>query len=516
MNTSVQALLGALACLVLSLVVGVVLATENHYLLILGVGAVLVTAVVVAEGFAALLAFGLLCPFVLPAPFVRGVPLLASVLALCVVKYILRCAVRRADVKSAVWLLTPGIALFFLWVAIRYGMDPVLPNPKGFGTHVTGFRAYFGYATCCAFVVLLGVTINTREQLTSLLRWLAIIAAVLAGLFIPLVFSRSLAAATVLSQFGVFVTTFDNGFLRFVVLPGYGMLLVMFAVLPQLLRPTPGMRLVLMGLGLGAVVVGGSRSGMLMLMVMLLCVALVRWRTLYSVAFGAGFATLLLAFHLIGEHAAIREVGLLRILSLVSPRIAHQTDAMENMRWRMARWERAVEDIQQRPWVGKGYGGLDNAWVFQTRADYESAMVDVDVAAGSVHNGYLAASRAFGVPAVVFFLLLQLWHAGWNLWISHRVRQTDAFASDLHLLVFAYLASLTVAIYFGSDLNEPLVWLFLALGVLGRKLHPSVPAPVPSHVADLPVAEPADGNGRDQPLAATATSSSATLAGSRS
>jgi len=470
MNSPVQALLGALACLVLSLVVGGVLATENHFLLILGLGAVLVTAVVVAEGFAALLAFGLLCPFVLPVPFVRGVPLLASVLALCSVKYILRCAVRRADVKSAVWLLMPGIALFFLWVAIRYAMDPVLPNPRGIGTQVTGFRAYFGYATCVAFIVVLGVTINTRAQLMNLLRWLAIIAAALACIFIPLVFSRSLAIASVLSQFGVFVTTFDNGLLRFVVLPGYGMLLVMFAVLPQLLRPTPGMRFALFGLGLAAVVLGGSRSGILMLMVMLVCVVLVRWRTLYAALAGAGCATLLLALYLIGEHAAIREVGLLRILSLVSPRIAHQTDAMENMRWRMARWERAAADIQQRPWVGKGYGGLDNAWIFQTRADYESAMVDVDVAAGSVHNGYLASARALGIPLVVFFLLLLGWHQIANLRRSQKLRFSDPFASDLHLLVFAYLVGNFIAIQFGSDLNDPMLWFYLGLGVLAGRL----------------------------------------------
>lgn len=492
MNTSVQALLGALACLMISLMTGFILATENHFLLILGVGAVLVAAVLVAEGFAALIAFGLLCPFVLPVPFVRGVPLLASVLALCVVKYILRCAVRRSDVKSALWLLTPGLALFFLWVAIRYGMDPVLPNPRGFGAHVTGFRAYFGYAICCGFIVLLGITINTREQLTSLLRWLGIVAAALAVVFIPLVFSRSLTAASLLSQFGVFVTTFDNGFLRFVVLPGYGMLLVMLAVLPNLLRPTPGLRLALLGLGLAAVILGGSRSSFLMLMVMLLCVAAMRRRLLHTAAFGSGFAVLLVLFYLVGEHAQIREVGLLRIMSLASPRIAYQTDAAENMRWRMARWERAVVDIQQRPWVGKGYGGLDNAWVFQTRADYESAMVDVDVAAGSVHNGYLAAARAFGVPAVVFFLALQAWHALWNFRHSRRMRLVDPMTSDLHLLVFAYVLSYTVAIYFGSDLNDPMIWAFLALGVLARRLHPATqPAPRATTPAPLALPQPA-------------------------
>ena len=485
-------LLGALACLLLSLFAGFVLATENHFIIILAMGAVLVTAVLVAEGFAALIAFGLLCPFILPVPFVRGVPLLASVLALCVVKYILRCAVRRTDVKSALWLLTPGLALFFLWVAIRYGMDPVLPNPKGFGAHVTGFRAYFGYAICFGFVVVLGVTINTRAQLTSLLRWLATVAAALAVLFIPLVFSRSLSVASVLSQFGVFVTTFDNGFLRFVVLPGYGMLLVMLAALPNLLRPAPGLRLALLGLGLAAVVLGGSRSSFLMLMVMLLCVAAMRRRLLHTVAFGSGLAVLLVLFYLVGEHAQIREVGLLRILSLASPRIAYQTDAAENMRWRMARWERAVVDIQQRPWVGKGYGGLDNAWVFQTRADFESAMVDVDVAAGSVHNGYLAAARAFGVPAVAFFLALQAWHALWNFRHSRRMRLVDPQISDLHLLVFAYVSSYTVAIYFGTDLNDPMVWFWPAFGLLVSRIKTGETSAVaPTNALRVSLAQPA-------------------------
>jgi hypothetical protein len=491
MNTSVQVLLGALACLVLSIVVGFTLATESHFLLILGFGAVLVAAVLVADGFAALVAFGLLCPFVLPVPFVRGVPLLASVLALCALKYILRCSVRRSDVKSALWLLTPGITLFFLWVAIRYAMDPVLPNPKGFGSHVTGFRAYFGYAICCGFVLLLGVTINTRAQLASLLRWLGIVAAALAVLFIPLVFSRSLTVASLLSQFGVFVTTFDNGFLRFVVLPGYGMLLVMLAALPNLCRPTPAMRFALLGLGLAAVILGGSRSSFLMLMVMLMCVAALRRRLLHTMAFGSGFAVLLVTFYLIGEHAQIREVGLLRILSLASPRIAYQTDAAENMRWRMARWERAVADIQQRPWVGKGYGGLDNAWIFQTRADYESAMVDVDVAAGSVHNGYLAAARAFGVPAVAFFLILQAWHLVWNFRLSRRLRQVDPMASDLHLLVLAYVMSYSVAIYFGTDLNDPMVWFAIALGLLMSRVRAiEVPTTTRADAPRLSVAQP--------------------------
>lgn len=492
MNFSLQAFLGTAACLVLSLMVGFALATGNHFFLMLGTGAALLAAVMVSEGFAGLIAFGLLCPFVLPVPFVRGVPFLASVLALCALKYLLRRAVRRSDVQSAVWLLTPGIAAFFLWVVIRYAMDPVLPNLKGFGAHVTGFRAYLGYATCAGFILLLGITINTRTELTKLLRWLGMISAALTAMFIPLVFSRSPTAAALLSQFGVFVTTFDSGFLRFVVLPGYGMFLVMLAALPKLCRPTPALRLALFGLGLVAVILGGSRSSFLMLMVMLLCVAAMRLRALHTLAFGSGFAMLLVIFYLIGEHIQIREVGLLRILSLVSPRIANQTDAADSVRWRLARWERAAADIQQRPWVGKGYGGLENAWVFQTRADYEAAMVDVDVAAGSVHNGYLAATRAFGIPAIVFFLLLLGWHLNQNFQRARRLRYSDPLASDVHLLALTYMMGYFIAIQFGSDLNDPMIWFWLGLGLLMRRIKAhEVTMSATSEPARLALAQPA-------------------------
>mgnify|MGYP003344967107 FL=1 len=137
-------------------------------------------------------------------------------------------------------------------------------------------------------------------------------------------------------------------------------------------------------------------------------------------------------------------------------------------------------------------GGLDNAWVFQTRADFESAMVDVDVAAGSVHNGYLAAARAFGVPAVAFFLALQAWHALWNFRHSRRMRLVDPQISDLHLLVFAYVSSYTVAIYFGTDLNDPMVWFWPAFGLLVSRIKTGETSAVaPTNALRVSLAQPA-------------------------
>ena len=93
------------------------------------------------------------------------------------------------------------------------------------------------------------------------------------------------------------------------------------------------------------------------------------------------------------------------------------------------------------------------------------------------------------MPAVAFFLALQAWHALWNFRLSRRMRLVDPQVSDLHLLVFAYVVSYTVAIYFGSDLNDPMIWAFLALGVLARRLAPlDQPAPQPVPLAAVSVA----------------------------
>ena len=41
----------------------------------------------------------------------------------------------------------------------------------------------------------------------------------------------------------------------------------------------------------------------------------------------------------------------------------------------------------------------------------------------------------------------------------------------MHLLTLAYLAGYLIAIQFGSDLNDPMIWAVFGLGVLTRRLH---------------------------------------------
>jgi len=134
--------------------------------------------------------------------------------------------------------------------------------------------------------------------------------------------------------------------------------------------------------------------------------------------------------------------------------------------WRERRWERGMEDIRKRPWIGYGYGGLENAFVFRTSAQFETAMVDIDVANGTLHNGFLAGARAFGIPGLLLFVIAYFGRIVFNAKRAVRFRASDPVVSDLHCFVFVNLVALIVALYVGSDLNSPLVWFYIALGDL--------------------------------------------------
>ena len=77
------------------------------------------------------------------------------------------------------------------------------------------------------------VRIKVRPEWTTL-----VASPLLYGMFIPMVFSKNFVLAMWLQRFGVFVTTFDNGMLRFVVLPGFGLNLLMLSFFPSLV-PAP-------------------------------------------------------------------------------------------------------------------------------------------------------------------------------------------------------------------------------------------------------------------------------------
>jgi O-antigen ligase len=251
----------------------------------------------------------------------------------------------------------------------------------------------------------------------------------------------------------------------------------------------------MIGLGLAAVIMGGNRSSFLGAAAAVVAIALVRRRFLGVTAAIIGIVACLAVFRYVGENFAFREgAGAWRVLSLVSPRVAELTGARDTVVWRQKRWERAMLDVYRRPWIGHGYGGLARAFLYANRADYEASRVEIDVVSGTVHNGFIAGARALGVPAAGLFLVIFFSRMFSNARLALRLRGSDPERSDLHTVAFAHLAASTPWLYFGTDLNTPLVWFYLILGVLVEQLkareadEPAAPTSSPVLIAPRPAA----------------------------
>jgi len=225
-------------------------------------------------------------------------------------------------------------------------------------------------------------------------------------------------------------------------------------------------------LGVLAILFGGNRASLLSAFALVLSVALVR-RRLWS--FSAATITLVIClaiFRYVGDHFEFeRGFGFLRILSLASRRVALESGAENSLLWRQLRWERAMQDVYRRPWIGMGYGGLENAFVFGSFEQAATATVEIDVAAGTIHNGFIAGARALGIPGLLLFLAVFIGQIVFNAIRTTRHSGTlDPIYGDLHCFVFANLASLTISILIGYDLNWPYAWFFLALGGVAHRI----------------------------------------------
>jgi hypothetical protein len=481
-------------CMVFAAFLGYLLANSEYGILVWLIYLAIGMFLFFAPGYIPLIALGLVSPINLPIPLIRQFPFVALMLGLCLFKYMIRRWLTHMRDPSPTRLSLPiGFALFFGWVCMRYCLDPVIPNLRGFGENVSGFRPYLNYAVCLGLAVLISLFFRRVDDVKSVLRWMAVLATFLVVLLILLSMSKSLAAAEALARLGVYVSFFDNGWLRFVVLPGLGTVLLVFGLLPRISGWGRTRSRVMIGLGLAAIVMGGGRGSFLGAAAALAAIAVVRRQFLGLTAALAGLALCLGIFRYVGENYTFREgAGALRILSLVSPRVAALTGAADTVVWRQRRWERAMQDIYRRPWIGHGYGGLERAFVYGSRAGYEAAQIEIDVVTGAVHNGFIAGARALGVPALGLFLVILIGRTYSSGRLALRLRESDPERSELHCLAFAQLAAFVPAIYIGTDLNAPVLWFYLFLGVLVEKLkarepaEEAVPAPDTALIAPRP------------------------------
>jgi O-antigen ligase len=462
--------------LVLALLLGIMIGTGDLTLLFLFSYLMLGLFVLTAPGFVPLIAVGLVSPFIIPIPYIRTFPFVLIIMGVCAVKLFFWRAIDKRTVLSWNSSFHPLFFAFFAWVGLRYCMNPVMPNLAGIGSSVSGFRSYLSYGVCVALLGFLPFCVRRPSDALRLIRWMVGLSVFFISLLVPLMFTQSQEVGFWLTQFGLFVTAFDNGWLRFVVLPGFGLTLITVVMFPRLLPLSVRARIAFGVLGTAAIFLGGNRTSLAMAFLIVLTVALVRRKILLFSSLLAGTAVMLVTFHLIGETVQFRgKFGAWRILSLTSRRIAEQTDAAGNVEWRKVRWHRALQEIRSNPLFGKGYGGLENAWIAGSSAAVESALVEIDLTSGGIHNGYLSGAYALGIPAAVLFVAAILWQIGGNARRARRLSEHEPVLSDLHTFVCANLVSLVAANYAGNDLNSPITWFYLGFGVLLGRFATGIP-----------------------------------------
>lgn len=452
----------------LALFLGYAVAKENYNLLVLGVLTTVVVYSLVTPGYGLMLALAVLSPINLPLPFVWNFPFVLLMLCLCFLKYVLQRALAPASVPRLVPALNWLTVVFFAWVAIRYLMDPVLPGVAvGRGNDVTGFRAYLNFFTCFFLLLTIGLYVGNIQQGLSFIRSLISVAFLFCAVFVPLTLTKSALIANVLTGFGMYVSTYDNGWLRFVVLGIFGQMVVAGAMLPEVVPLRKRyLRFALFAFGMVAVLLSGNRTSVVMVALLVVTIAFMRRQRLLFLGCLVGVMVFLAGSWYIGENLRFASgVGFYRFVTLVSGRAAEISEASQSVQWRVARWERAMYDIKRRPFVGMGYGGLQRAFVYSNRAEYENAAIEIDVAAGSIHNGYLASARALGIPATALFVVIVLLAGLREFGEIRRTRDRDPVRAQLHIFVLANLLTMLLEAYVGHGINNPLVWLLMGLGV---------------------------------------------------
>ncbi|MDQ6630922.1 MAG: O-antigen ligase family protein, partial [Verrucomicrobiota bacterium] len=351
----------ALACLIVSAFASYWLAIGDYTSLILIAMACFVMITVLVPGYSFLFAFGLLCPFIFPLPFVFAFPTIGLTLGLIAFKYIARRSLSASKTAPHFGILATPILFFFGLVVFRYCLNPVFPGMAlGLNNDVSGFRFYANYGICFFLLILLGYIFVTREGLTKLFHAMAIISFFFIALFLPLIFTKSMAVAQILGQLGLFVSAFDTGVFRIIALPSFGLVLWTLGFFPRLISLTKGWRVAMSLLGIVAIVLGGSRTSFAMVLAITIGLPLAKKRFFQFAALTAAAVLLLVTVHFITVNSKFNQVGFLRIFSLTSSRLAQSSDAEGNMEWRKVRWSRAWEEIKQHPLIGKGYGGLKN------------------------------------------------------------------------------------------------------------------------------------------------------------
>ncbi|HEX3720185.1 MAG TPA: O-antigen ligase family protein [Verrucomicrobiae bacterium] len=461
------------AAIVIAVCAGISIAIEDYWLLWLGGGTVILIGLLITPGYSPLLVVGLLIPFSLPLPLIWNLPVLTIVLGICIVKYWFERGLTIHRHSTPLSTMNWSCGLFFGWVLIRYCINPSIPNFMGFGRNVTGFRSWLNYALSLGVLFFMGRFVGNRQGLLKLIRWLVIVSVFFSVLLLAAAFSGSMQVAMILSYLGMVPGSFDNGMLRFVGLPAFGVILLSVLLLPNLLKVNRLGWWIILFIGSAAVVVGGNRSGFGIAIIVVTVILLLRSKFLACAAVFGTIVVVCAGVYLAGPFlAGLPHTGVLRMFALVSPELAEATGGDNSLEWREVLWQRAEEEIGKHPLVGQGYTGVENG----LELDHVRTMEETEeltLATGGIHDGYLASALALGIPAAILFIFILGHQIFLNARRGYRLQKEDSVIAEAHCFVCANLLGYAAAIFIGSDLNAPMIWFAFALGLFLFQLRPT-------------------------------------------
>jgi len=429
-------------------------------------------SLVIMDKCPAYLAFGILAPFGVSLWIVTQVPTIALVLLLCMIAISLRATVQRHGVRY-MGRLEPLAMIFFLYLLVRYACDPVLPGYAiGVSNDITGFRSWFNCFINMIIFLCLGFAVTSLDDVQSLFRWLALFSLLFTIVFIGLMFAPGYELSAILKSMGIFVSTFSNGWRRFVFLPSMGTFLIMASLLPFLFHATSVQRRFYVVAGFAAIIAGGGRGSALFLLI-IVGITLMLKRRLWAMASlcSAVVGLAVMANAMIGQWSASTETPWVRVMGAFSPGLSTDIGAMGTMEWRYIRWNRAIEDIKQHPWVGMGYGGIKDYFgavsdITETSPDLD---VERDVAIGATHNGYISLARNMGIPITVLFVVILIRRIRFHWRKARQVGHPDVLG-EANIFLCAYLAGLMGVMIVSGDIMSPTIWVFLTLSFVVERL----------------------------------------------
>lgn len=472
-QTKALILFGSAVALALSL--GWAIADGNFTFCFVLVAVVVFTAIVVTPGYVPLIVFGILTPFTLPLPFIWNFPFLGLTLGLALTKYFFERGLVTRKAFSGPSAMTFSYGVFFAWVLCRYCLNPSMPNLMGFGRNVTGFRAWLTYGSSFTLVLFLGRFLANREGIVKLARFLAAVSFGFALFLIIVGLSKSMSAALVLRYLGMFVVPYGNGFLRFVALGEFGLILISLVMLPNLLKLNRPQWWASLLVGTAAIILCGNRSTLAMAFIIVVTIPWLRKKYLQvAMTLGAVLAIAIVGF-VVGP--ALSQLPgaefLVRPLALISPQLAQSTGGDNDMEWREAQWELAKQQIREHPMIGRGYGGVENAFEATTQDQVLDATYEIDLATGGIHNCYISAALALGIPAALLFIYIFISQIVANARRAYRLQKEDPVLSEAHCFVCGHVLAYAAASFVAMDANDPTIWFLLGLGVFVSRLRRS-------------------------------------------